>query len=182
MRTMRYLLSLIVLLPPAAAIAAAPVQDQAFFDGFDKPGTVDAAAPPELVTGSRIGMIVAALEKGGFDVAVAKNGDGSPQINSTDKDRPFALEFYGCTSGFDCGYVQFVAGWDLPSGIDAGKIASWNSDHVWGAATRDTDNDPVLSLSVNLRGGVSQANFADTVSLWSDTLDDFTSYIGWGKQ
>jgi len=40
----------------------------------------------------------------------------------------------------------------------------------------------VLSLSVNLRGGVSQANFADTVSLWSDTLDDFTSYIGWGKQ
>ena len=180
MASTRLLLPLLLLSGPA--LAAAPVQDLAFFDSFSKPGAADAAAAPELITGSRIGMIVAALEKGGFDITVVKNNDGSPQINSTDANRPFALEFYGCTSGFDCGYVQFVAGWDLPNGIDAGKIASWNGDHVWGAATRDADNDPVLALSVNLRGGVSQANFADTVGLWADTLDDFTSYIGWGKQ
>jgi hypothetical protein len=50
------------------------------------------------------------------------------------------------------------------------------------AATRDGDNDPVLGLSVDLRGGVTPVNFADTVGLRADTLDDFKDYIGWGQQ
>ncbi len=115
-------------------------------------------------------------------MTLAKGGDGAPQISSTDTDRPFAVEFYGCTGGLDCGYIQFIAGWDLKDGIDVAKVESWNGDHVWGQATRDADNDPVLGLSVNLRGGVTPENFADTVKLWADTLDDFKGYIGRSSQ
>ncbi|HVY19050.1 MAG TPA: YbjN domain-containing protein [Bauldia sp.] len=172
---------LTVLLLPVSA-GAASVQDQGFFDSLNKPGAVDAAVAPGLVTASRVDLIVAALEKAGFDVSVAKSESGAPRITSTDADRPFAIEFYGCNGGFDCAYIQFVSAWDLPKGIDAGKIAQWNGDHVWGVATRDGDNDPVLGLSVDLRGGVTPVNFADTVGLWADTLDDFKGYIGWDKQ
>jgi hypothetical protein len=180
MRTLALPMLAALLLPVAAQ--AASVQDQGFFDSLNKPGAVDAAAAPGLITGSRVDLIVATLEKAGFDVTVAKGDSGAPRISSTDTDRPFAIEFYGCNGGFDCAYIQFVAAWDLPKGIDAGKIAAWNGDHVWGVATRDGDNDPVLGLSVDLRGGVTPVNFADTVGLWADTLDDFKDYIGWGQQ
>jgi len=180
MRTIALPLLAALFLPAAAQ--AASVQDQGFFDSLNKPGAVDAAVAPGLITASRVDLIVAGLEKAGFDVTVAKSDTGAPRITSTDADRPFAVEFYGCNGAFDCGYIQFVAAWDLPKGIDAGKIERWNGDHVWGVATRDGDNDPVLGLSVDLRGGVTPVNFADTVGLWADTLDDFKGYIGWGQQ
>jgi hypothetical protein len=37
-------------------------------------------------------------------------------------------------------------------------------------------------VTVNLRGGVSVANFDDTVEWWARVLQDFQDHIGWDKE
>ncbi len=149
---------------------------------YNKPGSVDAAVADGLITGSRIGLIVDALEKAGFEVEVTKDKDGGPRIASTDKEQPFSIHFYGCTDGLDCGYIQFLNGWNLKNGTTAVTIEQWNSDQIWGQAFRDSDKDPWLGLTVNLRGGVTPENFADTIEWWAKILQDFQDHIGWNNE
>lgn len=141
----------------------------------------DAPTASGLVSGSTMDLIVAALEKEGFEVEVTQTEDGSPKIESTDKEEPFSIHFYGCTDGKDCGYIQFVNGWDMKTGVSAVKVEQWNADKIWGQAYRDKDRDPWVAMTVNLRGGVSVENFADTVEWWAETMDDFSKHIGWDE-
>jgi hypothetical protein len=134
-----------------------------------------------MVTGSTIDLIVTSLEKAGFEVELTETDDGKPKIESTDKETPFAVHFYGCTDGKDCGYIQFVNGWDMKSGVSAVKIEQWNADQIWGQAYRDKDRDPWVAMTVNLRGGVSVENFDDTVEWWANTIDEFSKHIGWAE-
>jgi len=174
------------LLGVAALIAgglASPAlaEDAASPQGGDKAAVVADAGAAGLVTASSIDMIVAALEKANFEVEVTEDDSGRPRIESTDKEAPFSIHFYGCTDGEDCGYIQFVNGWDMKNGVSSVKVEQWNSDQVWGQAYRDKDRDPWLAMTVNLRGGVTVENFDDTVEWWSSILGDFSKHIGWDE-
>jgi hypothetical protein len=149
---------------------------------YNKPGSIDAEVPDDMITGSRVGMIVKSLEKAGFEVEVGKDSKGAPKISSTDKEQPFTVHFYGCTNGFDCGYIQFLNGWNMKNGVTAITVENWNADQVWGQAFRDDEKDPWIGLTVNLRGGVTQDNFNDTVEWWAKVLQDFQDHIGWDKE
>jgi hypothetical protein len=135
----------------------------------------------EIITGSSLDAIVAALEKRGFSVELKTDRDDDPLIESTDQDEPFQVHFYGCTGGSDCQYLQFVSGWDLSNGTTAEVIERWNEDRVWGRAFLDSDDDPWIDLAVNLKGGVTSENFDDTVSWWRSIMRDFEDYIGYTK-
>src|SRR5665213_1667546 len=144
--------------------------------------SADDANPPDgIITAQTPDRIVKALEKGGFEVEVNKADSGAPLIESTDADNPFSVHFYDCTDGKDCGTIQFVSGWNMKSGISSVTIDQWNSDKIWGQAYRDKDKDPWLAVTVDLRGGVTEANFDDIVGKWADLLDQFAKYIGWTK-
>ena len=149
---------------------------------YNKPGAIDSEVAEGLITGSRVSLIVAALEKAGFEVEVTKDNAGAPKISSTDKEQPFSIHFYGCTDGVDCGYIQFLNGWNMKNGVTAVTIEQWNADQVWGQAFRDDEKDPWIGVTVNLRGGVTEANFADTVEWWAKVLQDFQDHIGWDKE
>jgi hypothetical protein len=172
------------MLAAAVLIAGAGValaQDDPYAE-YNKPGAIDSKVPEDLITGSRVGMIVAALEKAGFEVEVDKTDSGAPRISSTSKEQPFSVHFYGCTNGMDCGYIQFLNGWNMKNGVTAVQIEQWNTDQVWGQAFRDDEKDPWVGVTVNLRGGVSVANFDDTVEWWARVLQDFQDHIGWDKE
>jgi hypothetical protein len=146
----------------------------------DAPSGDDDSDPPDgIITAQTPDRIVKALENGGFEVEMSKADNGSPLIESTDADNPFSVHFYDCTDGKDCGTIQFVSGWNMKSGISAVTIEQWNSDKIWGQAYRDKDKDPWLAVTVDLRGGVTEANFDDVVGKWADLLDQFAKYIGW---
>ena len=178
MKTMHFGLLAAALLVAGGFATAAAADDYA---SYNKPGAIDAKVAEGLITGSRIGLIVAALEKAGFEVEVTKDKDGAPRIASTDKDQPFSIHFYGCTDGVDCGYIQFLNGWNMKNGVTAVNVEQWNSDQVWGQAFRDSDKDPWLGLAVNLRGGVTPENFNDTIEWWAKILQDFQDHIGWNN-
>ncbi|HVY21354.1 MAG TPA: YbjN domain-containing protein [Bauldia sp.] len=179
MRNAALMLAAAVLIAGAGAALA---EDDDQYAEFNKPGAIDSKVAPDLITGSRIGMIVAALQKAGFEVEVNKTDSGVPRIDSTNKEQPFSVHFYGCTDGEDCGYIQFLNGWNMKNGVTAVEIEQWNTDQVWGQAFRDEEKDPWVGVTVNLRGGVTQANFDDTVEWWARVLQDFQDHIGWDKE
>jgi hypothetical protein len=178
MRTTFFALAATLLLT-GSSVALAADDDYA---EYNKPGDIDAKVPDDMITASRIGMIVKSLEKAGFEVEVNKDSAGAPRIASTDKEQPFTISFYGCTDGVDCGYIQFLNGWNMKNGVTAVTIEQWNADQVWGQAFRDDEKDPWVGMTVNLRGGVTQANFDDTVEWWAKILQDFQDHIGWDKE
>jgi len=139
----------------------------------------DTNAPPGIITASTTDRIVKALKKGGFEVELNKADSGAPLIESTDANNPFSIHFYDCTDGKNCGTIQFVNGWKMKNGISAVTIEQWNSDKIWGQAYRDKDKDPWLAVTMDLRGGVTEANFDDVVSKWADLLQTFAKFIGW---
>ena len=132
-----------------------------------------------LITGTDTDQMVAALEKDGFKVKMSEDDQGDPLIESTDEDEPFTVHFYRCNDHHECDAIQFVSGWNLTDGITLAKIEAWNQNKVWGQAYRDDKNDPWIALAVNLKGGVSEANFADTVDGWRNIMRDFEKHIGW---
>ena len=140
-------------------------------------GDSDAA---EVVTGTTIEMIVASFERNGFRVEVLEDSEGAPLVKSTDKGEPFSVYFYGCSEeGEDCGFIQFTTGWNLDNGITLAQIEEWNANKLWGVASRDSEKDPWLSMTVNLRYGVTVENFDDTVDWWRVILGQFAEHIGW---
>ena len=64
----------------AAGIGPALAADD--YAEFNKPGAVDSKVADGLITGSRISLIVSALEKAGFEVEVNKDTKGAPRIAS----------------------------------------------------------------------------------------------------
>ena len=139
------------------------------------------ATSTPLITGSSFDTIISTLENNGFSVDMTTDGDGDPLIESTDDNEPFSIHFYGCTNGKDCEYINFEEGWDLPNGTTPDVIEKWNEDRVWGRAYLDSENDPWVDMSVNLKGGISAENFDDSVSWWWSVIRDFEDHIGFNK-
>jgi crotonobetainyl-CoA:carnitine CoA-transferase CaiB-like acyl-CoA transferase len=121
-----------------------------------------------------------ALERAGYEVDITEAKDGDPRIESTDDDKPFAVNFYDCNDQHErCGYVQITQGWNLKKGIELEKIDSWNADNVWGQAYRDDEKDPWLALVINFKGGVTPEYVDDMLEWWAVIVDDFEEHIGW---
>jgi len=135
----------------------------------------------EIITGSSFEAILASLQRAGFMVELSKDSDGDPMIESTDNDDLFLVYFYECVDGKDCGYMQFREGWDLKNGTSVDVIEKWNEDRVWGRAWLDSDDDPWIDMTVNLRGGITAANLDDSASWWWSVLRDFEDHIGFNK-
>ncbi len=174
MRTMKLqLFSIVVALAASVSLAWA---DDATSKANDDP---DANPPAGIVTAETVDRIVKVLEKAGFEVEVNKADSGAPLIESTDASNPFSVHFYDCTDGKQCGTIQFESGWNLKNGINAVTIEQWNNDKIWGQAYRDKDKDPWLSVSVDLRGGVTEDNFLDVANKWKDLMPEFAKFIGW---
>jgi Putative bacterial sensory transduction regulator len=134
-----------------------------------------------LITGQDTDQMIAALEKADFKVKLSEDDQGDPLIESTDDNEPFTVHFYRCNDHHKCDAIQFVSGWNLTDGFTLAKIENWNQNKVWGQAYRDDKNDPWIALAVNLKGGVSEENFADTVDGWRNIMRDFEKHIGWTK-
>ncbi len=116
------------------------------------------------------------------DVEVLKDDNGNPKIDVSDASDPFTIFFHGCTDGKDCTYIEFATWWDLKNGVQASVIDKWNQTKLWGVAFRDEHNDPHLSMTVNLRYGVTADNFDDTLDWWDSTTSQFEDTIGWKKK
>ena len=57
------------------------------------------------------------------------------------------------------------------------RSQDFNVDNRWAKVYLDEDSDPRLEMDANLYGGVSVANFQDTLDWWIIVMNDFIEFI-----
>lgn len=161
--------------------AAAAAQFSSPF-GLDQltqgPNTGDAPAGP-MIDARNAQAILAVLQGLGYRALLNADSDGDPRIDSASQGVNWSMYFYGCTNGVDCQSVQYSAGFNLRNGIAMQTINTWNRTKRYGKSWIDDENDPYLEMDINLDGGVTEANFRDSLDIWNEILADYLVHIDW---
>jgi hypothetical protein len=123
------------------------------------------AADPESVRAA----IVAYGHKGRMDTS----DQGNPMILARAGDINYAVYFYGCENGVNCLDLQFSAWWEMEQPLTAEFANDFNSNWVMGKVWIDDAGNPTLNMSVVGTGGITEANFVDTLKVWEGVIDTF---------
>lgn len=128
--------------------------------------------------------IVRLLEQKGMKAEVEnrdEEGEGD-YIISQFENISFWIHFTACDpDGTNCELIKFDAGFSFDDENDRPlleDINTWNEDY-YGKAGLDETGDPYVTLELNIVGGVTHKNLADSLAWWETTLQDFTDFIGW---
>lgn len=141
----------------AAGLCAANVQAEALVNATD----------PERVMELVRGFGSATLEQDAY---------GDPKITGRIDGHKFNLYFYGCDDNRNCSDLQFAAAW-AGQDVSLRRINEWNKTTRYGKAYLDSDGDPTLEMTVNLKYGVSRDNFDDTIDWWKLAMSEFVEHL-----
>jgi hypothetical protein len=129
---------------------------------------MDAADP------SRVSDVLTSL---GLSPVLSRDSVGDPMLSATMDEQAFSLLFYGCGTGGACDSVQFVAVL-ADARLSFERANAYNRGWRYGRLAVEPDGRVVLKLDVNLDGGVTRSNFADTVLIWRDVLATVRRELG----
>ena len=68
-------------------------------------------------------------------------------------------------------------GFDLEEGTTLESMNDWNEQVLVGRAYIDDEMDPWLEWAVNMDGGVTEKNFAESFDWWETALAQFLDHI-----
>jgi len=138
------------------------------------------SAPPSsctnIVDGSDPARIFH-LARGHGSAEIGTDSRGDPKIDGRMHGARYQIYFYGCKNGEQCSSVQFRAGFTQQAKQTVERMNEWNVSKRFGKAAIDKEGDATIELNVNLRGGVCNANFDETVGWWSTVLREFLQFI-----
>jgi Putative bacterial sensory transduction regulator len=124
------------------------------------------------------GEVAAALQANGMKAELGKDSGGDPKISSAVDGSSFTIFFYVCEKG-RCHSIQFAAGFDLKSGTDLASMNKWNSDYRFATAHLDDENDPHLTMDMDVERGTTEDALANEVERWEAVLTSFKKHIKW---
>lgn len=127
---------------------------------------VDATDPNELLN----------VAKGFGNARLGEDGIGDPQITGRIEGIKYRVYFWMCEDNKNCKDIQFWAGW---SGTDVtmDDVNAWNAKMRFGKAYIDDEDDPILTYTVNLNGGVTYDNIEDSFDWWKVVLTTFVDEV-----
>jgi len=128
--------------------------------------TVDAGKPEALLT----------LIQGFGTATLEADETGDPVILGMLGDKPIVLFFRGCEVNTNCKFVSFYARWEQAN-VPADQLQTWNAQSYFSRAYFETPGVEVLTLDVNLFGGVTPANFTDTIDWFKTTVEGFQDQV-----
>lgn len=137
-------------------------------------------AGADLLTAADVSELVN-VSKGFGSSTLTKDDSGDPLIKNRTDGVAWSIYFYGCTKGADCSSVQLSSGFQLTKKPTLQKINEWNMTKRWSKARLDKEGDPIISHDINMRGGIPRANLEATISTWTDTMKEFTTFVGYAK-
>ncbi len=132
-----------------------------------------------LVDGSHPERISAIAEQFG-SARLDRSPNGDPLIIGKLDSTVYIVEFSGCKDGTDCLSMRFRASYSRP-GLSDVDMGSWNREQRFLKAFLDDTGDPVIHMSVNLVGGITEENVAAVFARWVDFVAEFENYIGWSR-
>ncbi len=87
------------------------------------------------------------------------------------------LDRLTCDDDAECGVMLLSAGFTLNDPATPALMQEWNAGRLFGQAYLDADGNPFIVMSVNLRHGVTEDNFRDTLQWWEASLITFVEHI-----
>ena len=143
-----------------------------------RPGPAPSASAgvPGLVAASRPEGLAEVIRDLGYRADMDRSNIGNPMIISSAEGLNFVLFFYYCRESVDCGAVQYSVTFTMRNPPSLETINEWNLNRIVGQA-RKTDEGAGLTYFVNLEGGVSSENFAESFEDWRVALRDFSRHI-----
>jgi hypothetical protein len=139
--------------------------------------TAGMAGARDIPTGGMTADDVASwLHSKGYKAEISKADNGRPKIASATQGINFYVHFYDCKND-RCASIQFVAGFSTNGAYSLQKANDWNNDNRWITASMDKENDPWISMDVDLWPGGTYELLNDELQVWDDSVARFVRSI-----
>lgn len=148
-------------------------------DGVQRPPT--RSGPPGSIIDATMLDELVTVARGYGSAQKDRTRSGMPMITGRMEGLKYGVYFYGCQNGANCKNIQFAASFSGIRGMTVDKINEWNRKYRFGKAYLDTDGDPVITMNVNLFGGVTRRNADDTWDWWKTVVKSFSEFIGYRR-
>jgi len=136
-----------------------------------------AAAAANLPEGGMTAQDVADwLQSKGYKAQIGTTDNGRPKIASAAQGVNFYIHFYDCKND-RCASIQFVAGFSTDGAYTLEKGNEWNTRNRWVTASMDKENDPWISMDVDLWPGGTYELIGDELQVWNDSIARFVASL-----
>jgi hypothetical protein len=161
-----------------ALLTAALVAFPASAFGQADLSTVDRATVIASITPVQVVLL---LESRGYTATAVGLDTDTPYVETTANGINYSFNLYACTGAKvkACEQVQIRAWFEREGGDPQTLMATYNRDWVFGKAYLSDDGKMVIEHALTMQGGITVANFVNTIDLWEAMLGDFTNTIGW---
>jgi hypothetical protein len=153
--------------PPAAAPARPPV-----------------AANPNRVYVGMSGLDLDRLLRGwGHQTKLSADKEGNPEIDGTVDGWRYTVFFYGCDNARvkRCASLEVFSGFRMNTPPAHERLNEWNRERRFGTAFLEENGIVRVRLSVNVRGGLTEANLLAWFEWYRRVLKEFTDHIGFKR-
>ncbi len=90
----------------------------------------------------------------------------------------YSISFLNCEEGVEsCTTLQFRAIWNSEGAHTTEMMNAWNRDWRFAKAFINASGNATLEYDVSLAGGVTLANFSETLAWWVDLLAAFSETV-----
>ena len=137
------------------------------------------AAATDIVSAAEMQELADIIQSLGYRAKLETDNVGDPVIHSSAAGAEFQIQTFGCDSDShdNCKLLLFKVGFDLEEGTTLESMNDWNEQVLVGRAYIDDEMDPWLEWAVNMDGGVTEKNFAESFDWWETALAQFLDHI-----
>jgi hypothetical protein len=125
--------------------------------------------------------LAAVMQRAGYRAELATHANGNPEITSSASGLEFYVNFYGCDQSEvkECESIELYIGFDFGKGYAVESVNQWNRENRFSIAYLDHEDDPFLTMNINVAGGVTAEMLVDCLNTWSSQLGEFKTFIDW---
>jgi hypothetical protein len=116
----------------------------------------------------------------GAEVETTTDNVGDPKLRVDYYGSEFSVYYYGCEDNRNCDAVQFFSGYQTDGAVRLSTINEWNMENRFARSYVSAEGSARIEMDIFMgRDGISAADFARQVSMWSRAMKDFEEFIGW---
>lgn len=138
-----------------------------------------APAHAELVSPKNPAAIVTIVESQGWPAKLVTPGNSNPYIESESNGMKFIILFLNCDDAFKgCKTLQYYLGFNDVKNMPFEKFNTWNKEKRFARAYRDSQDDAVLEMDVDLDfAGLPRENITDSLKTWAALMDSYRDFV-----
>lgn len=116
----------------------------------------------------------------GIPAQLGTDNVDDPKIDVRYYGTKFAIYFYGCNENTNCTAIQFFSGYATDGDVSLDQVNTWNTERRYARAYISESGSARIEYDIFTgNDGVTQADFSDVFTLWTQSIENFEEHIGW---